>query len=73
MNLHDYPNAIEDFLEVLSIDPKNKAAKNQIAIANAKVQQIKDKEKKTYAGMFQRFADADAKVCTTSDPLLPGS
>jgi hypothetical protein len=62
MDMHDYTEAIVDFQRVIEVDPDNKAAKNQIAVANTKIKQIFDKEKKTYAGMFQKFAAADAKV-----------
>lgn len=65
MNLHNYEDAVADFKAVVELDPQNKAAKNQMAIASHKIKQIRDKEKKTYAGMFDRFASADAKVCET--------
>ena len=63
LNLHNYEDAVADFKVVLELDPQNKAAKNQMAIASHKIKEIRDKEKKTYAGMFDRFASADAKVC----------
>lgn len=61
MNMKDYPEAITDFNKVLELDPNNKAAKNQILIANARIREIREREKKIYAGMFQKFAQADAK------------
>jgi FKBP-type peptidyl-prolyl cis-trans isomerase len=61
LNLQNYEEAIADFKSVLEIDPDNKAAKNQIAIAGHKIKQIRLKEKQTYAGMFQKFAAIDAK------------
>ena len=54
--------AINDYKSVLEIDPNNKAAKNQITITNQKMKVIKDKERQTYAGMFQKFAEIDAEV-----------
>ena len=62
MNTKDYTEAIIDFNKVLELDPNNKAARNQILIANAKIREIREREKKIYAGMFQKFAQADAKV-----------
>lgn len=65
LNLHNYEDAVADFKVVLELDPQNKAAKNQMAIASHKIKEIRDKEKKTYAGMFDRFASADAKKAET--------
>ena len=62
MNLADYDLAIKDFNEVLRVAPDNKAAKNQIAVANQKKKQIREKEKKIFGGMFTKFAEIDAKV-----------
>lgn len=62
MNLQNFEEAISDFKAVLEVDPENKAAKNQIVIANHKIKQIREREKQTYAGMFQKFAAIDAKV-----------
>ena len=70
MNMKDYPEAIVDFNKVIELDPNNKAAKNQILIANARIREIREREKKIYAGMFQKFAQADAKV---SNPGLVSS
>lgn len=61
LNLRNYEDALADFKAVLDLDPDNKAAKNQLAIAAHKIKQIKENEKKTYAGMFEKFADEDAK------------
>lgn len=61
LNKKDYEDAIADFKAVLAVDPSNKAARNQITIASQKIKQDKEKEKKTYAGMFQKFADIDSK------------
>lgn len=65
MAMKDYPEAIEDFNKVLELDPNNKAAKNQVLVANAKIREVREREKKIYAGMFQKFAQADAKVSTS--------
>jgi len=62
LNLQNFEEALRDFKAVLEVDPENKAAKNQIVITNHKIKQIRDREKQTYAGMFQKFAERDAKV-----------
>jgi tetratricopeptide (TPR) repeat protein len=61
LNLQNFDEALHDFKAVLEVDPENKAAKNQIVITNHKIKQIRDREKQTYAGMFQKFAARDAK------------
>ena len=60
--LQDYEEAVADFKAVLEIEPSNKAAKNQLILCQQKLKQIKESEKKKYAGMFQKFADIDTKV-----------
>jgi len=61
--LQNYAEAIADYKMVLSIDPSNKAAKNQITIVQSKIKQAKEKEKKLYAGMFEKLAaKSDDKV-----------
>ena len=64
MELQDFDVAIQDFNRVLEVDPENKTAKRQILICNQNIKKIKEKEKKMYAGMFAKFAEMDAKVCT---------
>lgn len=61
LNLQNFDEAMRDFTAVLDIDPDNKAAKNQLAITTHKIKQIHNREKQTYAGMFQKFAEIDAK------------
>ena len=52
---------IHFFKECLRLDPDNKAAKNKILQCKQLMKNKRDKEKKTYAKMFDRFAEADAK------------
>jgi len=66
MNMNNYDGAISDFKRVLEIDPNNKAAKNQITVTNQKIRQEKEREKKLYAGMFEKLAQKDAKVGDTN-------
>lgn len=55
--------AIEDFREVLKIQPKNTAASKQIIICNNLIKKQLAKEKKLYANMFDKFAQEDKQVC----------
>jgi len=55
--------AIEDFQEVLKIQPKNTAASKQIIICNNLIKKQLAKEKKLYANMFDKFAQEDKQVC----------
>lgn len=66
--LQDYEEAVGDFKAVLKIEPNNKAAKNQLTLCQHKLKQIKEGEKKKYAGMFDKFASIDAKVTYRSFP-----
>ena len=69
LNLQNFDEAIRDFKAVLDIDPDNKAAKNQLTITTHKIKQIHNREKQTYAGMFQKFAEIDAKVSIVKSTL----
>nr|QBH73895.1 fk506-binding protein [Thermobia domestica] len=48
-----------DFQQVLTLEPNNKAAANHIVLCNAKIKEQKEKEKKIYANMFDKFAYID--------------
>lgn len=56
-----YHIAKQDFSRVLELDPENKAAKNKVAICQHQIKAQRDKEKRTFANMFDRFAQIDAK------------
>jgi len=60
-NLRNYELAISDFRMVLSVDASNKTAKNQLMLATEALKEARSFEKKTYGGMFEKFAIADAK------------
>ncbi|XP_011867411.1 PREDICTED: FK506-binding protein 59 isoform X2 [Vollenhovia emeryi] len=51
--------AVNDFQEVLKVQPKNTAASKQILICNALIKKQLIKEKKLYANMFDKFAQED--------------
>jgi len=59
LNEHDL--ALRDFDKVLQLDPDNKAAKNKVALCLHQIKVNKEKEKKTFANMFDKFAKIDAK------------
>jgi len=67
--MQNFDEALQDFRAVLEVDADNKAAKNQLAITSHKIKQIHNREKQTYAGMFQKFAEIDAKV-SDSDRVI---
>ena len=55
--------AIKDFKAVLEIEPKNAAATQQVSVCGDLIKQNLVKEKKLYANMFDKFAQADRQVC----------
>lgn len=59
--LNDCEAAKNDFEKCLSLEPDNKAAKNKVTICQQKIKAQKEKEKKTFANMFDRFAEIDKK------------
>jgi len=67
--MQNFDEALQDFRAVLEVDADNKAAKNQLAITSHKIKQIHNREKQMYAGMFQKFAEIDAKV-SDSDRVI---
>ncbi len=62
LGLKEYEMALADFKKVLDIEPENKAAKNQVIICQQKLKQQREEEHKRYGGMFEKFAEMDAKV-----------
>lgn len=51
-----------DFEKVINIDSSNKAAAAQLVVCNQKLKEIRSKEKKMYANMFEKFAQKDREV-----------
>lgn len=49
-------------LQVIQLEPGNKAAANHVVICKQKIKQNKDKEKKLYANMFTKLAAGDKEV-----------
>lgn len=54
--------ASKNFAEVLRLEPNNQAAKAQQAICIKTLKDQKEKEKKIYANMFDKFAKTDTQV-----------
>ncbi|XP_068568252.1 peptidyl-prolyl cis-trans isomerase FKBP5 [Cebidichthys violaceus] len=62
---NEFSMAMEDFQQVLRVNPSNRAAHAQIAICQSKIKEHHEQDKKTYANMFQKFAERDTKVGKT--------
>lgn len=60
-SLQEFEDAISDFKTCLEIDPNNKAAKNQLAVAQQDMKKYMAAEKQRYSGMFSKFASIDSK------------
>ncbi|KAI1897148.1 hypothetical protein AGOR_G00080210 [Albula goreensis] len=59
---NDFSLAIEDFRHVLQVNPSNRAARTQISLCQRKIREHHEQDKRTYANMFQKFAEHDDKV-----------
>nr|XP_039252118.1 peptidyl-prolyl cis-trans isomerase FKBP4-like [Styela clava] len=57
----NYENAKSDFTQAKNLNPANKLAIKRIREANAQIHKIKEKEKKLFGGMFEKFARQDEK------------
>lgn len=60
---NEFSLAMADFQQVLQVNPTNRAARAQISICQGQIKEHHEKDKRTYANMFQKFAEWDAKVC----------
>lgn len=63
LSRNEFSLALADFQQVLQVNPSNRAARAQISICQSKIKEHHEQDKKTYANMFQKFAEQDAKVC----------
>lgn len=61
---NEFSLALRDFGRVLEVNPKNRAARTQISVCKRKIREHHEMDKRTYANMFQKFAERDAKVST---------
>ncbi|KAK9528932.1 hypothetical protein VZT92_013060 [Zoarces viviparus] len=62
---NEFSVAMEDFQQVLRVNPSNRAAHAQISICQSKIKEHHEQDKKTYANMFQKFAERDTKIGKT--------
>merc|ERR1712062_914201 len=60
-----------DFEKCTMLEPDNKAAKNKITQCQQKIKAQKEKEKKTFANMFDKFAMADRKKEALEKQMKP--
>ncbi len=60
MSLQNLEEAVESFQKVTTIEPTNKAAKNQLILTRNKIKNIREREKKRYANMFEKLAASSA-------------
>lgn len=60
---NEFSLAMTDFQQVLHINPSNRASRAQITVCQVKIKEHHEQDKRTYANMFQKFAERDAKVC----------
>ncbi|XP_077459436.1 peptidyl-prolyl cis-trans isomerase FKBP5 [Stigmatopora argus] len=58
---NEFHLAMVDFKSVLQVNPLNQAAKTQIVKCQKKMKEHHELDKKTYADMFQKLAEKDAK------------
>lgn len=59
---NEFSMAMTDFQQVLQINPSNRAARAQITVCQDKIKEHHEQDKRTYANMFHKFAERDAKV-----------
>ncbi|KAJ8372163.1 hypothetical protein AAFF_G00293800 [Aldrovandia affinis] len=59
---NEFSLSLEDFRHVLQVNPSNRAARAQISQCQCKIREHHERDKKTYANMFQKFAEHDAKA-----------
>ncbi|XP_038605336.1 peptidyl-prolyl cis-trans isomerase FKBP5 [Tachyglossus aculeatus] len=66
--MNEFDLAIEDFEQVLKVNPQNRAARLQISVCQRKAKEHNERDRKVYANMFKKFAERDAKVEEASNP-----
>lgn len=69
---NEFSLAMADFQQVLQVNHSNRAARAQISNCQRKIKEHHEQDKKTYANMFQKFAEWDAKIfsCSTRRHIL---
>ncbi|XP_049928612.1 peptidyl-prolyl cis-trans isomerase FKBP4 [Epinephelus moara] len=59
--MKEFERARDDFQRVVQLYPANKAAKSQVVLCQKRIKEQHEKDKRTYANMFQIFAERDSK------------
>ncbi|XP_018519420.1 LOW QUALITY PROTEIN: peptidyl-prolyl cis-trans isomerase FKBP4 [Lates calcarifer] len=59
--MKEFDRARDDFQRVVQLYPANKAAKSQVSLCQKRIKEQHEKDKRTYANMFQKFAERDSK------------
>ena len=54
--MQEFDSAEKDFQELIKLEPTNKAAKARLAECTSKVKELKEKEKRMYRTMFEKYA-----------------
>lgn len=62
LGIHEPEEAKKNFEAILTFDPNNKAAANQVVICNAKIREQREKDKKLYSSIFNKMAENDRQV-----------
>ncbi|ELW69499.1 Peptidyl-prolyl cis-trans isomerase FKBP5 [Tupaia chinensis] len=60
--MNEFESAKGDFEKVLEVNPQNKAARLQISVCQKKAKEHNERDRRTYANMFKKFAEQDAKA-----------
>ncbi|KAJ8249833.1 hypothetical protein COCON_G00230490 [Conger conger] len=61
-SMKEFERARADFQKVVQLYPANKAAKAQALLCQRHIKEQREKDKRLYANMFQKFAERDAKA-----------
>lgn len=59
--MQEFDLAEKDFQEVIRLEPTNKAAQARLAECTSKVKALKEKEKRMYRTMFEKYAAEEEK------------
>ncbi|XP_059191853.1 peptidyl-prolyl cis-trans isomerase FKBP4 [Centropristis striata] len=59
--MKEFDKARDDFQQVVQLYPANKAAKSQVGLCQKRIKEQREKDKRIYANMFQKFAERDSK------------
>ena len=59
--MQEFDLAEKDFQELVRLEPANKAAQARLAECSNKVKALKEKEKRMYRTMFEKYAEEEEK------------